>query len=443
METNMTEGRPLLVILRFMFPIFLGNVFQQFYNMVDSIIVGKFVGENALAGVGSTGTIMFLVIGLAIGMTTGFSVLTSQKFGAGKLEETKRSVANGIILAAFVAIILMIFSLTFMDRILMLMNTPDSIYREAYDYIINICRGLAATIYYNLFSAYLRAVGNSKVPLYFLIFSACLNIVLDLLFIISFGWGVSGAAWATVTAQGVSAILCLVYIMTRAQVLRPHREHWRLNRDDTNRQLAIGLPMSLQYGITASGTMVMQGAINLYPEAIAAFTAANKIQSVLTQGLISIGQCLASYAGQNYGKRDIARIRQGAKDSLKFVLAYSLAAALLVIFCLPNMLHLFFDASADISSMLPYARTYIYECATCYIPLGMIFIYRNTMQGCGYGLEAMSMGIIELFTRAGVAALSVRLGSYALAVGCDPAAWLMGGIYGLVLYLYVMKKIEK
>ena len=443
METKLTEGNPMRIILRFVFPVFLGNVFQQLYNMADSMIVGNFVGSRALAGVGSTGTIMFFVIGSSLGMATGFSVLTSQKFGAGNEEETRRSVANGIILTAILAVVMTVISLSLMPTILRLMNTPDSIYEEAYTYISTICAGLVATVYYNLFSSYLRAIGNSRTPLYFLIFSTGLNVILDLIFIIVFHWGVAGAARATVLAQGISAVLCLIYIMKNVPTLRPRRHHWRLNGDDTKKQLAIGVPMSLQFGITASGTMVMQSAINRFEEAIAVYTAANKIQSVLMQGLLSLGQGMASYAGQNYGKADLYRIHQGTKDAMKIALAYSLLAATLAITFMPNLLHLFFPADVDIAPLLPWAKTYIYECMSCYIPLGMIFVYRNTMQGCGYGIEAMSMGFVELAARLSTALLSMRLDSYPLAVGCDPVAWVAGGIYGFILYLIVRERIRR
>lgn len=443
METKMTEGNPMGIILRFMLPLFLGNVFQQLYNMADSIIVGNFVGPSALAGVGSTGTIMFFVNGIVIGMTTGFSVLTSQKYGAGNEEETRRSVANGIILAAIVSLVMIMISLAVMPGLLRLMNTPDSIYTEAYTYITIICAGSFATMYYNLFSSYMRAIGNSRIPLYFLIFSACLNVVLDLFFIIVFHWGVAGAARATILSQGISALLCLVYIMKKVPVLRPHRKHWRLNVDDSKNQLAIGIPMAAQFGITASGTMVMQSAINRFEEAIAVYTAANKFQSLLMQGGISMGQTMASYAGQNYGAGDLGRINQGTKDAFKIMVVYSILTGAIAILFLPNILQLFFSAETDIRALLPWARPYIYQCVVCYIPLGMIFIYRNTMQGCGYGIEALTMGFVELAARSGTAILSMKMNSYPLAVACDPMAWLTAGIYGFILYLSVKKRMER
>ena len=387
---------------------------------------------------------MFLVTGICIGMAVGFTVLTSQRFGAGNEEETRRSVANGILLSVIVVIVMTAISLASMHRILHLMNTPADIYEDAYAYISTICKGIFCILFYNLFASYLRAIGNSRVPLYFLIFSSLLNIGLDLLLIIKFHLGTMGAALATNISQGLSAILCLIFIISKVPTLCPRRSHWRLNMEDTKIQLSIGIPMALQYGITASGTMIMQSAINIFgSSAVAAFTAASKLGSILMQGLLSVGQTLASYAGQNYGYGAIGRVEQGTRDSMKYVVVYSFVGAALGLLFLKPLLSLFFAPDVNMAEMLPWARTYIRECVICYIPLGMIFVYRNTMQGCGYGLHAMSMGIVELLARLVAAIASIRLGSYALAAGADPLAWLTGGIYGFFMYKYVMRQIYK
>ena len=225
MEKDMTKGRPLPVILKFMLPLIIGNIFQQLYNMADTIIVGRYVGADALAAVGSTGTIMFLTVGFSQGITAGFSVLTAQRFGAKDTEGVKISVANGILLSLIFTVIISSLSLLGMRPLLKLMNTPDNIFQDAYTYIMIISAGIIATIFYNLFSSYLRAVGNSKIPLVFLVFSAALNVILDLVLIINFKMGVAGAAWATIISQGVSAILCLVYIYIRMPSLAPNRRN--------------------------------------------------------------------------------------------------------------------------------------------------------------------------------------------------------------------------
>lgn len=325
MNTDMTKGRPLPIILKFVLPIFLGNLFQQFYNMADTFIVGHFVGQNALAAVGATGTIMFLVLGLAQGLTTGFTVLTSQCYGSHHMKRLRHSFSNGVILAWIVIIFMTLLSVLTMHPLLKLMNTPADIYEDSYTYIIIICYGIVCSVFYNLFSSYMRAVGNSNVPLYFLIFSAILNVVLDIVFIVTFNWGVAGAAIATDISQGISAVLCLIYIYKKIRILVPERDDWKLTRADTAHQLRIGIPMALQFGITASGTMIMQAAINLFgATAVAAFTAANKVNGIMTQGFPSMGQAMATYCGQNYGGGGWKRIREGVNKALLASFAYAI-----------------------------------------------------------------------------------------------------------------------
>ena len=441
METDMTKGSPLPIILRFMLPLMIGNIFQQLYNMADTIIVGRFVGPDALAAVGSTGTIMFLVLGFSQGMSTGFSVLTSQRFGAGDENGTKRSVANGILLSAFVIIIMTALSLSGMRSLLRLMNTPENIMEDAYTYISIICMGIVASVFYNLLSSYLRSVGNSRIPLFSLILSAFLNVALDLFFIINLNMGVAGAAWATNISQGISAILCIVYIYKKVPVLTPEKKHWRLDKWDTKRQLSIGIPMALQFGITASGTIVMQSAINLFGStAVAAYTAANKFQNLIMQGMIAMGQTMATYSGQNFGKGNIKRIRQGVRLALGTTVVYSLLCSILAVVGLPFILKLFFSGEVDIADMLPWAKTYIYICAAFYIPLSTIFIFRNTMQGCGYGFLPMMGGAAELLARLVMAAFAIGFLNYPLACACDPAAWISASLFTGIAYRHIMKK---
>ena len=444
MELDMTKGKPFPIILKFMFPLFLGNLFQQLYNMVDTIIVGRYVSQNALAAVGSTGTIMFLVLGFSQGLTTGFTVLTAQSFGAGDMKRVKRSVANGILLSIIVIILMTIISVASMDFLLTIMNTPDEIFEDAKIYIVTICYGIVASVFYNLFSAFLRSIGNSKVPLYFLMLSAGLNVIFDLIFIIGLNMGVMGAALATDFSQGISAVGCLIYIIKKASILWPEKNNWRLNMVDTSHQMRVGLPMALQFGITASGTMIMQSAINLFgATAVAAYTAASKLNNLLTQGFPAMGQTMSTYCGQNYGKGDYKRIKQGVRSALIASSAYAVIAAGIALLILPHILGLFFDADVDISVMMPYARPYIYLCIMFYIPLGFIFIFRNAMQGCGYGLLPMLGGVVELFARLGMAAAAMFSLNYILAAACDPAAWLTAGIFTGICYLYVIKDVRK
>ena len=252
MERDMTVGTPWKIILNFTIPIVIGNIFQQFYSMVDTVIVGKFVGTKALAAVGSTGTIGFLILGFLMGLTAGFTVLTSQRFGAGDMPGMRKTVGSAAVLSVIGSVVMTVISMAFMKPLLILMNTPEDIFADAYTYSMLICSGVVACIFYNLFSSLLRAIGNSKVPLFFLVFSACLNVVLDLLLILCFHMGVAGAAIATNISQGVSAVLCLIYIYKNVPVLCPERTQWRLSASDTAYQMRMGIPMALQFSITAS-----------------------------------------------------------------------------------------------------------------------------------------------------------------------------------------------
>ena len=444
MEQDLTKGSPFKVLIMFTLPLAIGNIFQQLYNMADTIIVGRYVGADALAAVGSTGTVMFLLNGFAQGITAGFAVLTSQRYGAKKTEGVKQSVSNGILLSVIGAVFFTAASILFMKPLLHLMNTPENIFADAYCYISLISLGMVANVFYNLFSAYLRAVGNSKMPLFFLVLSACLNVVLDLVFIINFQMGVAGAAWATNLSQAISAVLCAVYIYKKVPSLVPEKRHWRIHRGDTRFQLATGIPMALQFAITSSGTMVMQSAINLFgSEAVAAYTAAGKIHSLLTQGMVAMGQTMAVYSGQNYGKGDAARIRQGVRAALVIEVIYSLVSAVIVYSALEPSLGLFFSGEVDLTAMMPWARTYITICTLFYVPLCTIFIFRNTMQGCGYGFLPMMGGVVELVARLAAAVVAMNIHSYWLACACDPAAWVGAGVFTGVSYLYVMNKVQK
>jgi len=443
MEQDMTQGRPLPVIVKFVLPLFIGNVFQQLYNMVDAIIVGRFVGQKALAAVGSTGTIMFLLLGFAIGLTAGFTVLISQRFGAGDREGVRRSTANAVLLSLAATVILTLSSVAGMRTLLTIMNTPADIFDDAYAYITVIAWGTAAFVFYNLFSAILRAIGNSRVPLFFLVFAACLNVVLDLVLIIVFHMGAAGAALATDISQGVSAVLCLIYSWVKFPQLRPQRG-FRFCREDSVFQLRVGLPMALQFAITASGTMVMQSAVNLFGSvAVAGYTAGNKVLYLLTQGFPALGQAMATFCGQNFGKGDPGRIRQGIRAGVRLSNGYAVVSGILSVALIRPALALFFSGAGDFNGALPWTRTYVIICAVLFIPLGLIYIYRNAMQGCGYGMLPMIGGVVELEARLGVALAAMAVMSYPLACFCDPAAWIAAGIFTGVSCRFVMKRVDR
>ena len=443
MQQDMTTGRILPVILRFTLPLFIGNSFQQFYSMADTVIVGRCLGAAALAAVGATSTVSFLLLGFAMGLASGFAVLTAQRFGAGDDEGVRISVSNGILLTVILSACLTFLGLMIVPRLLALMQTPADILGDATRYMLIICRGLAASMFYNLFSSFLRSVGNSRAPLFFLIFSSCTNIFLDLFFIVRLGMGVEGAALATVLAQGLSAALCLLYIIARVHVLVPARRHWGFHREASVHQLRMGVPMALQFSVTASGTIVMQSAINMFGSvAVAAFTAAWRIQNILTQGMIAMGQTMAAFCGQNFGKKDFARIREGVRSAVRVEIIYSLVSGFAAVALLPVIMRLFFSSDTDIAALMPWAMTYTVECAVFFIPLSLIFIFRNAMQGCSYSFLPLMGGVVEMAARVLCAIAGIYLHSYLLSAGCDGAAWLTAGLFTLLAYRFMMRQLE-
>ena len=374
-QNDMTVGSPMKMILSFTFPIFLGNVFQQFYNMADAVIVGKFVGTKALAAVGSTGTIMFLIYGFVVGMTAGFTVLTAQKFGAGDMQGMRRTVAGAGILSLLIGLFLTVTFMLFMKPLLHLMNTPSDIFADAYKYIMIVSGGILAQMLYNLLSSILRALGNSKIPLYFLIISAI--------------------------------------------------------------QLKIGLPMALQYSITAIGTMMVQSALNILGSTlVAAFTAASKIEQVVTQAYVAMGTTMATYGAQNIGAGNVPRIRQGFKACTILGIGYSLVAATFIMTVGKYMTYLF--VSEDVDIIMSSVDIYLKCIGLFFIPLAIVNIYRNGIQGLGYGLLPMMAGVAELIGRGVVARIAARERSYLGVCLASPAAWVLAGGLLIAMYYYIM-----
>lgn len=437
-QQDMTAGKPMSIILNFTLPIFIGNVFQQFYNMADAVIVGKFVGTKALAAVGSTGTIMFLIYGFVVGMTAGFTVLTAQKFGAGDMPAMRKTVAGASILSLIVGVILTAAFMLLMRPWLTLMNTPSDIFADAYAYIMIVSGGILAQMMYNLLASILRALGNSKVPLYFLILSALLNIVLDLVLIIVFRMGAAGAAVATVVSQGVSGLLCLVYIVKKVPVLRMTKNDWHPSGGLLATQIRIGIPMALQYSITAIGTMMVQSALNILGSTqVAAFTAATKIEQVVTQAFTAQGTTMATYGAQNMGAGNVPRIRQGFKSSTIIGIVYSFLAAAIVMTVGKYMSYLF--VSENVDQIMGSVDLYLKCVGMFFIPLAIVNIYRNGIQGMGYGLLPMLAGVAELVGRGVVAVIASEQRSYLGVCLASPAAWLLAALLLIGMYYYVIK----
>ena len=442
MEKDMTAGSPAKIIWNFTLPIVIGNIFQQFYTMVDTVIVGKFVGTKALAAVGATGTICFLILGFLMGLTAGFTVITSQRFGAGDMEGMRKTVGSAAVLSVVISLLMTVVSMVGMKPLLKFMNTPDDIFHDTYLYIMIICAGIFAQVLYNLLASILRALGNSKTPLYFLLFSAVLNIVLDPVLIIVFHLGAPGAAYATVIAQGVSGLLCLIYIIKKVPVLKLEKSDFRPDAHLIRTQLMIGFPMALQYSITAIGTMMVQAALNgLGSLHVAAFTAANKIEQVVTQMYVALGATMATYSAQNMGAGKVKRIHQGFMSATVISFVYAAVTGVLVYVWGYKLTGLF--VSENLDALMPLVDLYLRCVAVFFIPLAVVNVYRNGIQGMGFGFTAMLGGVAELVGRGVVAIVAAHYDSYLGICMASPMAWILAGILFIVMYCLIMKEVRR
>lgn len=438
MTKDMTTGNPVKLILYFSIPLLIGNIFQQFYSMVDTIIVGRFLGVKALAAVGSTSSMIFLIIGFILGLASGFSVLVSQRFGANDEEGVKKAVGSAIVLSVIMTIIITILSIFFTKPLLNLMKTPHDIIDEAYSYIIIIYGGIFVTFFYNIIASILRALGDSKTPLYFLIVASILNIILDLMFIVKFSMGVEGAAYATVISQGVSGILCLIYTAKKFPILRLEKRHFSFNLDFYKKHLNIGIPMALQFSITAVGAVILQGAVNSFGSTIvAAYTAASRVEQLVMQPSVTFGVTMATYCAQNLGANNIERIKEGVKKCTLINIAIGVIGGIILMTLGEYFVKLFVSNSDP--NVISYATKYLTTVSFFFIPLSLIFIYRNALQGMGYTFVPMMAGVYELLARTIVAfTLPLAIGYTGICLA-GPMAWLAASI---PLFIDYHKKVN-
>ena len=440
MTNDMSRGNPARLIISFMLPVLAGNIFQQFYNVVDSVIVGQFLGVNALAAVGSTGSVVFLVWGLVTGLTSGFSVILAQQFGAGDKKGLCRYEGASVWLCGVIGILMTVILMLGLNPILRLMNTPDEIFGETRAYLGVLFAGILITFAYNMLAGMLRALGDSKTPLLFLVIASILNIVLDIVFILYCNTGVAGAAYATLIAQAVSALLCVRHIAKKYEILKISRQDIHCSVSSAKKLLNVGIPMWLQFSITAIGTMIVQAALNgLGPVYIAGFSAAGKIGNIATQPFPSLGVAMATYTGQNMGARRFDRVKKGVSAGFVICLVCSVITGAAVYLFGPYMMKIF--ASGDSGQMIEYGVEYLKISAWFYPPLSLIFLYRNTLQGLGDGLVPMLGGVFELAARFGAILVLAEPFGYTGICFSDPAAWVMALIPLVPVYYWRMKKI--
>lgn len=431
MTRDLTTGSPMRLIIGFALPTLFGMLFQQLYNMVDAMIVGKLLGSAALAAVGSTGSVNFFVIGFCMGVCNGFAIPVAQRMGAGEPSKMRRYVANAAWLSVLFAVVLTVATGLLCRQILTVMLTPADIFANAYAYIFVIFMGIPATFLYNLLAGVIRSLGDSKTPVYFLALSSVLNILLDFALILGFQAGVAGAAIATVASQGVSGIACLLYMRKRYPILRMTKEERRLDLHACGVLCAMGIPMGLQYSITAIGSIVLQSSVNalgsLY---VAAVAAGGKVYQLLACPFDAMGATMATYCGQNVGACRLDRLSRGIRSCALLGLGYSVIAFCAMLRFAPQCALLFLDSrELDAALLTQLAARYILIQSAFFFPLSLVNIVRFSIQGMGFSPFAILAGVLEMAARTGVGMLLVPTFGYTAACFASPAAWVCADLF--------------
>lgn len=441
MTKSMTEGNPFRLIIGFAVPLLLGMLFQQFYNMVDTIIVGKFLGVEPLAGVGAVGSIQFLFLGFCMGVCNGFAIPVSQMFGAKRESDLRRYVANSAWLCIAFASVLTVFVLLYCRPLLRLLNTPENIFAYSYTYAVVIFAGIPCTFLYNIVAAILRSLGDSKTPVIFLVISSLMNIVLDLAFILIFHMGVEGPALATVISQGFSGLLSLWYTKRNYPILKLSREEWKPCRYYVWNLCCVGIPMGLQYSITAIGSLVLQSSLNGFGAmAVAGVTAARKIGNLISAPLEALGQTMAPYAGQNVGAGKLDRVGAGVRTASLCGCVLSGIMLVLVFLFGRQMILLFLDEPNE--QVIEYAYQFMVTCAGGYCLLTLVGTVRFAIQGMGYSMFAISAGVLEMAARTLAATIGVALFGFTGVCLADVLAWFFADCFLIPAFFHCKKKMK-
>ena len=437
MAKDMTSGKPIKLIWNFTIPLLIGNLFQQLYNMADTFIVGRTIGVHALASVGSTGSIIFLILGFANGLTAGLAIPLAQRYGAKNYSGVKRSFYVSILISAMVAILLTILSMLFCRQILEIMQTPVEIIDGAYDYLMVIFAGIFSSMAFNLLSNIFRSIGDAKTPLYFLVIACIMNIILDVVFIAGFGMGVEGAGYATVLSQIFSALACIIYIWKKIPILRLNSKDFVAESSDVREHVRISFPMAFQSSIIAIGAIIVQITLNqLGATAVAAYTAAQKIDQVAILPMMSFGVTMATFVAQNYGAKKYDRIWRGVRDCIKLSLTFAISVGIILNVFSPIFIRAFVGVGHE--EVVELGAIYFITNGTMYSLLSLLFIYRYTLQGVGKTFTPTVAGIMELCMRAFAAVVLSNLYGYTGATMANPLAWL-GSLIPLMIAYYLFK----
>ena len=443
MINDLTKGAPLKLMLLFSIPLLIGNIFQQFYNIADIIIVGRTLGMTALASVGAVSPLFFLIMFIIVGMTNGFAVITGQRFGAKDYEGVRRSVTMSTILSTVFTITFTIICAAAMHHILFLMNVPQEIYKDAYYYIQIVVIGLIVANFYNLLASIIRALGDSMTPLYCLIIASVLNIFLALLFILEFHMGVPGSAFALVLSQAFSALLCVWYVKKHFPILHLKKKDWIIDwKKEFNFALAhlkVGIPMAVQFGILGLSLLIIQSVCNTFgPDVIAAFTAALRIEQMATLPMISFGVALAAYVAQNFGAGNFSRIRFGVKKASLINVILSIVMAFIMHFWGEHLVRIFVGYQNE--DIVKIAHDYLFRSSLFYFFLAQIFIYRNALQGLGRAVIPMLAAVGELLMRSFAAIyLAAKIGYFGVFYA-GPIAWVAASIVLAAGYYSTIKQ---
>lgn len=442
MTKDLTTGNPFKVILKFSLPVIGGNLFQLFYTLADTVIVGRTMGADALAAVGATSIIIYLVLCFIQGITGGFGIRLGQLFGAREYAAVRRSIATSTILSVSFTVLITLISCPLTGQILVWMNTPRKIFQMAYDYMFVVLLGTGATVFYNLISNILRALGDSKTPLYFLVFSSLLNIGLDFVFILPLQMGVAGAAWATVLSQLVSAAFCTLYAIRKFEAMHLSRQDWSVERTMAWDHLKIAFPMGFQMSVMCIGQLAMQAAVNrIGTDAIAGYTAATKVDqmSVLING--AFGVAISSYVAQNYGAGLYDRIRRGVSSCMIQIETCNILMGILILLCQPFIVPLFVNQPSD--GVFLYARDYFLMVVPFYLLLGSLQIYRAALQSMGDARTPFLACMIELVLRIICAIGLATFWGYRGICFSSPLAWIGANFLLLPVYFTAIKRLCK
>lgn len=439
---DLTTGHPLKQILIFSIPLVFGTIFQQFYSFADTVIVGRCLGTDALAAVGATSSLHFLILGFVQGACVGFGIPVAQSYGAKDRDEMCRYLWNGTWICLLISLFLSLGSVLLTDTLLAIMNTPEEIFFMARAYIVILFAGIPASVLYNYSASVMRAMGDSRHPFYFLLFSSVLNVILDYVLISFFHMGVPGAAAATVFSQFVSGALNVWWMFRRMDMIQGKKSQMKPSLPHIKRLCVVGLPMGFEYSVSAIGAVILQNSINtLGSGAVAAQTAGEKIRQMFTLPMESVGMAIATYAGQNFGAGKLKRIWQGIKQGMVIQLVYC-AVIWAVLLGMNGLLVqiVLGEAQPEISAE---AGRYLFIASCLFIFHGSLMVFRNTLQGMGYSFHAIISGVWELAGRSLGGWLAVHGAGFTAVCLANPLAWIFALCYCIYMVRYFLRKNER